>query len=299
MIELPIDLHITKGLAKSLEDLSGLRRSLNLRPKDDKLVSVQQLSPLWASNATAWPFPQLFKLEHNLFVCDRDSISVVRDEGLQVLLDSIDERGYPWGAAIVGNFPVFTNNRVVVHPNVMAPLPSRAADMEFDELLVQQGSFPVGRDVCQFNGQFIVAAPWMYGTWHMNHVAWSRPGELDFQLGTKTSAGYSFIQYCGQVLRVVPTHTGFIAYGTTGIAKFTAMEQPASYAHAQISGIGLYSQLAVVDCGDYHAYVGTDYRMYKVTDKVEELGYNYIFNQAIGEISLHWDEEEKLVYASL
>ena len=171
--------------------------------------------------------------------------------------------------------------------------------MEFDELLVQRGNFPVGRDVCQFNGQFIVAAPWMYGVWHMNHVAWSRPGELDFTLGTKTSAGYSFIQYCGAILRVVPTSTGFIAYGSEGVARFTATEHPSDYAHEQISDIGLYSQLAVTRCLDYHAYIGVDHRLYKITNKVEELGFDYIFDAAIGEISLHWDGEEKLVYASL
>lgn len=298
MIELPVDLQITRGLAKSKEDLKGLRRSLNLYPKEDKLVSAKALSTLWA-NVTVWPWPQLFRLEHDLFVCDYDSISVVRDEGLQLLLDSIDTRGYPWSAAIVGNFPVFTNNRVVVHPNVMAPLPARAADMEFDELVVQQGAFPVGRDICQYNGQFVVAAPWMYGVWHMNHVAWARPGTLDFEIGTRTSAGYSFIQYCGQILRVVSTSAGFIAYGTTGVAKFTATDHPSDYNHDQISRVGLYSQLAVVNCQGFHAYVGTDRRLYKVTDKVEELGYDYIFKEATGEISLHWDEEEKLVYASL
>jgi hypothetical protein len=215
------------------------------------------------------------------------------------MLDNIPTRNYPWGAAVVGQFPVWTNNYVVVHPNEMSSLVSRQTNLLYDSLALQTVSVPAGRDICNFNSQFIVAAPWIYGKWHPEHVIWAIPGTIDFGLDSDKSSGLRYVQGCGQIIRVVDTEDGFIAYGTEGISKFTMAEYPASFKHEKISDVGLYSQLAVAKGVGFHMYVGADLKLYSLTNTIKELGYDYIFENALGEISLHYDTKEGLVYASL
>lgn len=298
IIDVPVELAITKGLTRSLDEREGLRRCLNCRPKDDKLVPLYGLTELWSASES-WPWPQLFKLGDQLYVCYQTTISVVRPDGLEVLLDGITSKGYPWGAAIIGKFPVFVNNAVVVHPDEVTLLQTRKEDRAFLTLAEQTGSFVAGRDVCAFNGQFIVAAPWMYDAFHPQHVAWARPGTIDFELGTKTSANMMFIQGVGQVMRVVASDSGCFVYGNEGVAELRAVEHPFGFGQRLVSQVGLYSQLAVTSGLDFQAYVGLDMRLHMVTNKVEQIGYDYIFGNATGEISLNYDSQENLIYASI
>ena len=310
MIEVPVAIDITRGLTPNLLTDGGLRRSVNVYPKKDQLVSVLGVDVVWnaATNvgyserhlgdADLWPWPQLVRLGKFLYVCYPTSISIVRPYGIELLLDNIPSRGYPWGATIVGEFPVFVNNYMVVHPSFVGPLATRVKDIPYDGLMVQSGSFPNCRDVCEFNGQFIVAAPWMYAKLHHDHVAWSAPGQVDFTLDTESSAGYKFVQGCGSILRVLATDKGFNAYGTHGVASFKAVGFPASYSHEQIGLVGLHNQRAAVAGKDFQMFVGTDHRLYLVTETIKLLDYQYIFEEAVGDIVLHYDEEEGLVYAS-
>jgi hypothetical protein len=298
IIEVPVELPLVKGLTTSLEQRVGLRRCLGVYPKDDKLMPLKGLTELYDASES-WPWPQLFKLAEQLYVCYQTTISVLRPDGLEVLLDGIDSRGYPWGAAVIGKFPVFVNNRVVVHPDEVTLLQSREEDRHFLTLEAQTGTFPACRDVCNFNGQFVVAAPWMYGVFHRNHVAWARPGTIDFEWSHKTSANMMYVEGVGDMLRVVETDRGVIAYGTEGVAELRAIEHPFDFGQQLISRVGLYSQLAVTKGDGFHAYVGTDYRLHYITNDVKHVGYDYIFETATGEISLSYDHKEKLVYASL
>jgi len=299
MIEVPAVVDLIKGIAPYKEKLDGLSGSVNLYPREDRLRSVHTISELWALNET-WPWPQLFRLEDQLYRCLADEIAILRPDGWQILLDSIANRGYPWGAAVVGKFPVFTNNVVVVHPNEMTPLGFRQQDISFDYLAAQAGTFPVARDICESNGQFIVAAPWMYGRWHPHHVAWAKPGTIEFDISPQSSAGLRFVQGCGDILRVLATEHGFVAYGTEGVAIFRRDNHPSDYSHVVVSSVGLYSQLAVARSADKHLYVGTNLKLYQVTaESAKELGYDYKIDGVSGEIVLHYDEEENLFYASL
>jgi hypothetical protein len=299
MIEVPAIIDVTKGITPYEEKLSCLHDSVNLYPKEDALKSVHTLNELW-TESTSWPWPQLIKLEDQLYKCYEDEIMVLRPDGWQVLISGVSNRHYPWGAAVVGAFPVFTNNVVVVHPNEMDLLRIRRQDLAFDYLVAQATLFPVARDICEYNAQFIVAAPWMYEGWNPHHVAWAKPGTIDFSVGPKSAAGISFVQGCGDILRVVDNEHGFVAYGTEGVAIFKQTTYPASYSHVRVSTVGLYSQLAVAKASDRHIYLGTNLKLYQVTpDGVKELGYEYKFKDAEGEVALHYDEEENLFYASL
>lgn len=297
MIDIPLELPLKKGLVGSLTEREGLRRSLNVYPKDDTMKSVKTISELWAATEV-WPWPQLFQLADSIYVCYSDSISVVTEAGLMVLLDSISTRNYPWSATVMGQFPVFMNNYVVVHPTEMSALVARRAKLQYDTLAVQT-DMPVGSDICNVNGQFVISSPWIYGKWHSEHVIWAIPGTIDFTLDSDKSSGLRHVQGCGQIMRVVESEDGFYAYGTEGVAKFEMAEYPSQYRHVKISRVGLYSHLAVVRGVGFQMYVGTDLKLHLVGDKPKELGYDYVFERATGEISLHYDEQEGIVYASL
>jgi len=314
--EYPIEFDLTTGLAPYEDSPKGLLRCLNMLPKHGNLTMVDAPSYVATVTGAKWPFPQVFRNKSIMetYLCTETAIYLVSYldgvySGLTALLTGIPSAGYPWGFAQIGEFLVFTNNKSVVYAEAeqLAVASHRLRYRQFTNLQVQtSGNIPIARDICEVNGQLVVAGPWMYGEHMPKAVAWSRVGSADFRLDQDNIAGNRLINDCGTILRVVPFGPSFIAYGTHGVARFTIADHPEMYTHKKIHSVGLYSQLAVDGDQEIHVFVGTDMNIYSVsvnensltpTPETKKVGFDYHLNTTRGEIVVTHNPDEKEFYA--
>jgi hypothetical protein len=209
---------------------------------------------------------------------------------LTTLLSGITNSSYPWGADSVGEFIIFVNNRTVVYNEDVV-----GQNKAFVEHTT--GNIPIARDICNYNAQLIVAAPWMYGQQHPGCIATSRVANADFTLSRVNITELVPVDHCGNILRVLATERGFIAYGSKGVAEFIAQQNEYSnlvaptFTQVFLKEVGLYSQLAVYAAPGHHCYVGSDLMLREITPKgVETLDFNHILKETPGEIVMNYDE---------
>ena len=281
------------GLAVK-EDGPGTLQSINLRPYGKGLRSILAPKALYDLQAE-WPFPQLLRLGGNVFATTKDAIYRVNSGLLQPLLGDIPNAGYPWSGAIVGDYLVFVNNKVVV---------TGRSTLAIDT----SGKIPTGIAICTVAGsQLVIAAPWAYGEWHYHSVIWSRVGSVDFIVDKSNVSAVRHAQ-CGQVLSVKPfykkTLTGlkfsFMAFGTDGVSSFMAADLPAVFSTKKISDVGIYSQLAVSGEDDLIYYVGTNGVLFSATDgDIKEVGYKRSFGAARGELVLSYNALDKELWVGM
>lgn len=287
MQEFPVNLKLA-GLSPNPGD-PGAEVLLGMRPHKGGYESV--LAPrLLVALAASWPFPQIFKLLDYTIVATVDSFY---DVAGNLILGPVATAGYPWSAAIAGDFIIFTNNKVVVS--------GRGLDLSIDTT----GLVPAGRSICEVGAQFVIGAPWAYAANHTKAVIWSRVGVADFTIDEDNISALRFAG-CGDVLAVKPyirptisgIRRGFIAYGTEGVTAFDVESAPAGYSQVQLSDVGIYSQLAVAGTLRTHFFVGTNRRLYAISEgKLEELGFERQFRLAGGEISLSFNRERNELWA--
>jgi hypothetical protein len=296
MYEVPIQISVDKGLVSNTAIFDGLTQCLNMIVRNGQLTTLSTKT-LYQALSTNWPFPQLFKRGHpnqRIFICTASTIyELIYQNGVYIftlLLDNLTNAGYPWGAASVGEFIIFTNNKTVVY-NWDVP----GQNKTFIEYTT--GNIPIARDICAFGSQFIVASPWMFAQYHPGCIATSRVANADFNPDRTNIAQIIPVDYCGAIYRVLPTDKGFNAYGVEGIAEFTAISNdytqysPVSYSQKLISNVGLYSQLAVAAAPDRHCYVGVDLLVREVSSRgVKVLDFGYILKDAPSEIIISYDE---------
>jgi hypothetical protein len=318
MIDIPINIDIKSGLRSHENDTKGLIESMNfyLKPglgNDVVLQSIPTPEAIIEFDYN-WPFPQIIQLGYKIYILYPDTISELID-GLPFMhLNNIPTSGYPWGAAIVGAYPIFVNNRSVVYleefagagtlPNSGAPgklgivVPGTFMAPSF--IVATSGKVPVGRDICDFSGRYIIAAPWMYRQNMMNSIAYSKVGAADFTQDRSNSAGIKECAGCGSVMRVIGTPAGIFVFGSMGVGLFTKADFPAIFSYRLLSPEGLYSQLAVTKANNLIYYVTTSRHIRKMDfgGKAEILGYEHILKDATSEIVLSYDSSEDNVYVS-
>lgn len=303
MYEIPLQLSLDNGLVPQLSVLNGLTQCVNMIARNGQLTTLNTKSAFQTISAT-WPFPQLFKLGHEkqrVFVCTVDAIYELIIGGttyLSTILSGLSNAGYPWGATSVGEFIIFTNNKTVIYNWDVV-----GANKAF--AVYTSGSIPIARDICSFHTQVILAGPWMYGTQHSGSVAISRIANVDFSLDRTNIAQIVPVDYCGTILRVLPTERGFVAYGVDGVSEFIAAPQEAnnvllsSYSQKVISNVGIYSQLSAAAALDRQLYVGRDLMVREISPKgVVTLDFNYVIKDTPGEIVVNYDESYDEFYVT-
>lgn len=287
MREFPIELKLL-GLSPGVGE-PGAEFLVGLRPHKDGYEGL--LAPrLITALAGTWPFPQLLKLNDYNIVATADTLYSIEGD---VLLSGISSAGYPWSGAIVGDYIILTNNKVVVA--------GRGYTLEVDTTAL----VPVGRCICSIGGQYIIGAPWMYGEQHPKAVAWSRVGVADFTIEEGNVAGLRFAEV-GDVLAVKPQvfttmtglQRGFFAFGTAGVASFIFEGHPIVYKQKLLTEVGIYSQLAAAGTDERVFYIGTDRRLYVISDrKVKGIGFEKEFRIIGSDAVLSYDHEKDELWA--
>ena len=260
------------------EMLIGLR---TLKDGYEGILAPRLITPLEAS----WPFPQLLRLDTYEIVALPDALYQL--DGT-VILSGIPNAGYPWSGAIVGDFILLTNNKVVVT--------GRGYDLAMDTTYL----IPAGRCVCECGGQFVIGAPWMYGEHHPKSVAWGGVGSADFTIEEDNVAGLRFAGV-GEVLAlkkqtfttIAGLQISFLVFGTKGVASFVAEDHPIVYKQRLLSSVGIYSSLAVAGDETKAIYLGTNKKLYAVADnKVQALGFEKYFAGVGSEVVFSFDHEQ-------
>jgi len=292
MQDFPIQVNITGGLAPRKE-AEGLVTSINLRALGKGLESVLAPKSLYTLAGVAWPFPQVFRLAVQTFVCLEDTILRVDGGYLTPVVTNIPNAGYPWGAAEVGGYKVFTNNKVVV---------AGGASLVLDT----EHKIPAGLDICATPGQFIIAAPWAYGTWQTETVMWSKIGSADFTIDRSNIAAERYAGV-GTVMRVLPfmkktlsgLHYGFAAYGTEGVATYLTAAHPAIFSQMKSYPVGMHSSRAVAGTEQEQFFVDKNFNLCQLKDgEVKVLGYQQHLKGVRGEIVLSYDAFNKELWVA-
>jgi hypothetical protein len=292
MQDFPVQVVLTKGLAVA-EESEGLVSCINLRASGKGLQSVLAPRMLYPLTGVSWPFPQVFRLGGETYVCLVDSILHLTGGALVPVLQDLPNAGYPWGAAEVGGFKIFTNNKIVV-----TGLDTLAIDTEHN--------IPPGLDVCAFSGQFVIAAPWAYGKWNDEAVAWSRVGSPDFTIGRDNVAAIRYAQ-CGVVSKILPfkkktlsgLHFGFAAFGSEGVTTFLTAARPAVFSQLLAHEVGIHSSLAAAGGLSESFFVDSNYNLCHLTDgEVKVLGYQQFLKGVAGAIVLSYDALNRELWVS-
>ena len=292
MQDFPVQVAFAGGLAPKKE-AEGAMGCVNLRARGKGLEAVLAPRMLAALTGVSWPFPQVFRLRGETFVCTKDAILKVGGAALIPLLSGLDNAGYPWSATEIGGFKVFTNNKVVV-----TGLDTLEVDTDH--------KIPAGLSICAVSAQLIIAAPWAYGEWNDEAVMWGKVGTADFTVDRSNIAAVRYAQ-CGTVLKVLPfkkktlsgLHFGFVAFGTEGVTTFLTAAHPAVFSQLLAYPVGIHSQLAAAGSPDEQFFIDSNYNLCHITDgDVKVLGYQHILKGVQGAIVLSYDRLNKELWVS-
>jgi len=282
MKEFPVEIKL-QGLRPNVGE-SGAEMLIGLRTLKDGYEGLLAPRLLTALEAT-WPFPQMLRIGEYRIVALPDALYQV--DGTLILSD-IPSAGYPWSGAVVGDFLLLTNNKVVV------------CGRGYELALEAYGLTPAGRCVCECGGQFIIGAPWMYGEHHPKSVAWGGIGHVDFTIEEDNLAGIRFAGV-GDILNIIPQvfqvltgmQKGFLVFGTAGVASFVDEDHPIVYKQKILTDIGVYSQLASVGTPAMSFYLGTDKKLYAIADrKIQALGFEKEFAGVGDEVVFSYDHTQ-------
>lgn len=146
-------------------------------------------------------------------------------------------------------------------------------DLSLEGVLIESVAFNGTIDMpgLTLSADFIPVNP------YINWVKWSDIGNLDFTLNRKGVSGQAPMPFAGEVYQIRVLDKYVIVYGSGGVARLASSE--AVWGVKEISSIGLKSRYAVVSGDSFHLYIGSDNELYKVSDKIEKLGYKEFMSQ--------------------
>lgn len=287
MQDFPIKVKVAGGLPVE-EDSPGLSACINLKPFNKGMKAVLAPRPKFFLTGVPWPFPQYIRLVDTVYVCTPDTIYREDANGLTPLLTGIPNAGYPWSGAEVGGFRIFVNNKVVVTGRETLALDTTQ-------------KIPTGIAITSVSSHFIIAAPWIYGKWHKDFVAWSTVSTPDFTIDRSNLAALRYAD-CGTVLGLLPyrrktlsgLHHGFIALGSEGVVSWLTAAIPAVFNQVKAFQYGMHSQLAYA--GDLHHqfFLATNKTLCEITEgEVKPLGYSHLFHNIDGEIVFSYNGKDQ------
>lgn len=160
------------------------------------------------------------------------------------------------------------------------------------------GSFPEGELWLGDNPISLVTSlgsPSFYGeSQYANVVSWSKIGYLDFTIDRKNSAGKARMEWSGRVFCLKKLGNMVMCYGAGGVTRL--IPKGNTYGQIKIASIGLKGKQAVCGNDSEHFYIDTMGVLWRVTDKIERLGYEEFLNSLVSTVTMSFDEINRLIY---
>lgn len=128
----------------------------------------------------------------------------------------------------------------------------------------------------------------VYETAKSNKIQWSNIGDLDFTKWKDNVAGDRRVNLAGWVYALLKLGNKIVYYGESGVAYL--MPNGVYWGEQVISKIGIKSKQAVCGNNDYHFFIDTLGRLYKLGDKLDLLGYDEYINAMLENVVLSLDE---------
>ncbi len=253
----------------------------------------------------SWPFPQYITGERYNFLIIRDSITnhedlvyIISDDHSTVThISTIAELFFGIGTlmevADFGEYALLTNGVALIYwdPDLAAWVTSTAT-----------ATIPLIRTICNFKGQAIGGN--VQSAWYdcdETFIIWSKIGELNFTPEQDNEAGYRRDPYGGTIHAVRRLSDKAIVYSSKGITAMIPVGEPAStFAFQEVANVGIINQGAVNGSLYRHIYVGSDYRLYEITNEGrKQLGYQqYIEDLQHGDIIVSYEPSHENFYIS-
>ena len=126
-----------------------------------------------------------------------------------------------------------------------------------------------------------------------NWLRWSKIGALDFTIDRSNVAGQAPVPVNGPLYAILQRGNTLLAYGRNGV--FVLQPAGISYGTRQILGIGLKSQLAVIDTGEAHYFVDAHARLWKYGDGLQLLDYREWLS-GLASPALSFNPQTRLLY---
>lgn len=249
-----------------------------------------------------WPFPQVLSGERYNFLVVRD---LVNDEDAVYLLSddmntvthvfSVDYlifgKGTLFDAADFGEWAILTDGVCMIYWNIAGAWNATTGTPDI----------PLMGTLCNFKGQIVggnVKQDWY--DCDETFYLWSKIGYASFIPDKENEAGYRRCPYGGQVLHTRRLGDIVIGYSTEGIIALTPVSDPAvTFGFTELEATGLLNKGAIAGGVNEHLFVGTDYRLRRVTQEgVEELGFKYLLQQMTGDIVINYEPSNKDYYIS-
>lgn len=148
-----------------------------------------------------------------------------------------------------------------------------------------------------FNGEFECASS-LTGSISVaylksNWIQWSKIGEFDFTQDRTNLAGEMPLDWKGSVYAIYKLGTDVIVYGSGGISKLVPVNNV--YGKANILSLGIKSKGAVLGTDEFHIFITSDGCLWKLTDKLEQLGYDEYLSAMTSPI-ISYDRINKLAF---
>lgn len=127
-----------------------------------------------------------------------------------------------------------------------------------------------------------------------NWAAWSKIGSMDFTIDSTNEAGEMPMSFDGSVYEVKKLQNQVIVYGSNGIDVMAPSE--VYWGLKPLLNVGIMSKNSVTTNGDAnHWFIDTKGRLWSFGTKLEQLGYEQLFN-TMSDPLLLYDNGEELVY---
>lgn len=124
-------------------------------------------------------------------------------------------------------------------------------------------------------------------------IQWSKIGEFDFTIDRSNLAGEMPLDWRGTVWQILKLQNLVVVYGSGGVTKLVPSDNV--FGKQTLRSIGIKGRFSAVDIEDAHLFIDSKGCLCKVTNDVEEIGYEEFFNGMNNPVMLY-DKLHRLVY---
>ena len=169
-------------------------------------------------------------------------------------------------------------------------------DNDLDFGISLEGIWAVGKvfsgdlgefDIQLYSGDIYIEYP--YNNW----IKWSKIGEFDFTQDKTNLAGEMPMDWPGNIYHIGKLDKAIIVYGSGGISILQPAENV--FGKAILLPLGIKSKGAVLCQSTFHLFITSDGCLWKLSDKLERLGYEEFFSNLTNPI-ISYDIINRLAY---